>query len=122
MLFVEVDCQAVASGETLAAHVTFVASCKSPLVTEKQKQRILLDFAGGKAEIRSCCLIRAHLVLLLVVNLHGAGCPRREATPGNVAAERRVAAVGVQVLTQVDQILTATKGKQGKALKPRSGG
>lgn len=54
-----------------------------------------------------------HLMLSFMVNLHGGEGTRGEATARNVAVERRLAAVGVQVFTQVDQILTATKISAG---------
>ncbi len=55
-------------------------------------------------------------MLSFVVNLHGAERARGEAAAGNVAVECRLAAVGVQVFAQVDQILTAanTKSSVGK--------
>lgn len=54
-----------------------------------------------------------HLMLSFVVNLHGAKGTRGEATASNVAVEGRLAAVGVQVFAQVNQILTPTKSSMG---------
>lgn len=45
-------------------------------------------------------------MLFLVVNLHGADGAGGEAAAGRVAVEGRLAAVGIQVFAQVDQILT----------------
>lgn len=50
-------------------------------------------------------------MLFFMVNLHGAEGTRGEATARNVAVECRLAAVGFQMFTQVDQIFTATKIK-----------
>lgn len=50
-------------------------------------------------------------MLSFVVNLHGAEGTRAEATAGNVAVKCRLAAVGVQVFAQIDQILTAANKK-----------
>lgn len=54
-------------------------------------------------------------MLFLVVELHGAERATGEATSRGVAAECGITAVGVQVFTQVDQILTATKNTRKKA-------
>lgn len=50
-------------------------------------------------------------MLSFVVNLHGAKSPRGEGTARGVAVEGRLAAVGVQVFAQVDQILTPAHAK-----------
>jgi len=54
-------------------------------------------------------------MLSFVVTLHGAKRTRGEATTRDVAAECRIAAVSVQMFTQVDQILTATNRGRRKA-------
>lgn len=50
-----------------------------------------------------------YLMISFVVNLHGAQGTRGEAAAGNVAAERRLTAVSVQVFAQVDHVLTPCK-------------
>lgn len=56
-------------------------------------------------------------MLSFVVNLHGAEGTRGEATGGNVAVECWLAAVGIQVFAQVDQILTAAKNTKSSVGK-----
>lgn len=56
-------------------------------------------------------LKRFYLMLSFVVNLHGAKGTRGEAAARNVAVERRLTAVGIQVFAQVDHILTPCKHK-----------
>jgi len=46
-----------------------------------------------------------------VVNVHGAEGTRGEAAAGDVTVKGRLAAVGIQVFAQVDQILTAANAK-----------
>lgn len=77
VLFVQMDSKVVAPGEALTTHMALVASYKITLM------------------------------LFFMVNLHGGEGTRGEATARNVAVECRLAAVGFQVFTQVDQILTA---------------
>lgn len=50
-----------------------------------------------------------YLMVSLVVNLHGAQGTRGEAAASNIAVERRLTAVSVQVFAQVDHVLTPCK-------------
>lgn len=48
-------------------------------------------------------------MISFVVNLHGAQGTRGEAAASNIAVERRLTAVSVQVFAQVDHVLTPCK-------------
>lgn len=110
VFFVQMDRKVVSPGEALITHMALVASYKTPL---KENERTTND-------IKTLCECKLtpiekhlpfYLMLSFVVNLDGTRGSRGETTARHVTAEGRLAAVAVQVFTQVDQILTATNAK-----------
>lgn len=116
VLFVQMNSEAVAPGETLITHVALVASSKTPLILhhsptenytfeEKMNNHISPPF---------------YLVLPFMVKPQGAQGARGEAAAGNVTVKSWFTAVGIKVFAQVDQILTPWQKRKIEKTKTKS--
>ena len=117
VLLPQVNREVVPSGKTLVTHVALVARHEIPLdepTREKRKEHTLgsgsLPGGGGGGGGKA---LWSHLVLSLVVDLHGADGARRVRAAGRVAAEGGFAGVGVQVFPEVHQVFTTAVEVKG---------
>lgn len=103
MLFVQMNGEAVAPGETLITHVALVASTKTPLISQ---HRPMKNYTFEEKTINNFNFFPFYLMFSFMVKLHGAQGTRGEAAAGNVTVKSWFTAVGIKVFAQVDQILT----------------